>query len=366
MPANTIGEYFSVTTFGESHGPAVGAVIDGMPSGIQLDIQNDIQQYLDRRRPGSSSFVSPRKEKDQVEVLSGVFEGKTLGTPICLLVRNSDIRSQDYNNIKNIYRPSHGDYTWEAKFGIRDYRGGGRSSARETVARVAAGSLARKLLSLKGITVTASVIQIGEVAINRDNWQAANIHSNPFFSGDEGVVEDWKTLLEQLRQKGDSVGAKIEIIVSNMMPGLGEPVFDKLDAELAKALMSIPAVKSVEVGLGTKVVSACGSDVADEMIVKNESVAGKIEFLSNHSGGVQGGISNGNDIVLQISLKPTSSIAIPKQTVNQNLEPVSVKTFGRHDSCVGIRAVPIAEAMVAITLADLLLRHRARLSFDAL
>jgi chorismate synthase len=350
MAGNSIGKLFKVTTFGESHGVALGCVVDGVPPGLALT-ESDMQNDLDRRRPGSSRYTTQRREADQVKILSGVFEGVTTGTSIGLVIENTDQRSQDYSKIKDIFRPSHADYTYQNKYGKRDYRGGGRSSARETAMRVAAGAIAKKYLQEKlGITIRGYLAQMGDVKCELKDWQ--QVEHNPFFCADESKLEALEQLLRSLKKEGDSIGAKVCIIAENIPVGLGEPVFDKLDADLAHALMSINAVKGVEIGDGFAVVNKRGSENRDEITPKG--------FLSNHAGGILGGISSGQTISASIALKPTPSIEIPGQSVNILGESVEVSTHGRHDPCVGIRAVPIAEAMVAIVLMDHYLRYRAQ------
>ncbi|MWN89357.1 chorismate synthase [Gilliamella sp. Pra-s65] len=352
MAGNSIGKLFKVTTFGESHGIALGCVVDGVPPGLGLT-ESDMQYDLDRRRPGSSRYTTQRREADQVKILSGVFEGVTTGTSIGLLIENTDQRSQDYSKIKDIFRPSHADYTYQNKYGIRDYRGGGRSSARETAMRVAAGAIAKKYLQEKlGITIRGYLAQMGDVKCELKDWQ--QVEQNPFFCADESKLDELEQLLRTLKKEGDSIGAKVCIIAENIPVGLGDPVFDKLDAELAHALMSINAVKGVEIGDGFDVVNKRGSENRDEITPKG--------FLSNHAGGILGGISSGQTILASIALKPTPSIEIPGQSINVLGESVEVSTHGRHDPCVGIRAVPIAEAMVAIVLMDQYLRYRAQCS----
>ena len=350
MAGNSIGQLFKVTTFGESHGIALGCIVDGVPPGIPLT-EEDIQQDLDRRRPGTSRYTTQRREPDQVRILSGVFEGVTTGTSIGLLIGNTDQRSQDYGAIKDLFRPGHADYTYEQKYGLRDYRGGGRSSARETAMRVAAGAIAKKYLQMKhGIVVRGYLAQMGEVKCELRDWQ--QVGQNPFFSPDETTLEALDELLRGLKKEGDSIGAKVTVVAEGVPPGLGEPVFDRLDADLAHALMSINAVKGVEIGDGFAVVEQRGSEHRDE--IRHEG------FLSNHAGGVLGGISSGQTILANLALKPTSSITVPGKTITRTGEEVEMITKGRHDPCVGIRAVPIAEAMMAITLMDHLLRHRAQ------
>ncbi|OTQ55516.1 chorismate synthase [Gilliamella apis] len=352
MAGNSIGKLFKVTTFGESHGTALGCIVDGVPPGMNLS-ESDMQYDLDRRRPGSSRYTTQRREADQVKILSGVFEGVTTGTSIGLLIENTDQRSQDYSKIKDIFRPSHADYTYQKKYGIRDYRGGGRSSARETAMRVAAGAIAKKYLHEKlGITIRGYLAQMGYIECQLNDWQ--QVDQNPFFCPDESKLEALDQLLRQLKKEGDSVGAKVCIVAENVPVGLGEPVFDKLDADLAHALMSINAVKGVEIGDGFAAVNKRGSENRDEITPQG--------FLSNHAGGILGGISSGQTIISSIALKPTPSIEIAGQSININGESVEVSTHGRHDPCVGIRAVPIAEAMVAIVLMDHYLRYRAQCS----
>ncbi|PXZ08175.1 chorismate synthase [Gilliamella apicola] len=352
MAGNSIGKLFKVTTFGESHGTALGCVVDGVPPGMSLT-ESDMQHDLDRRRPGSSRYTTQRREADQVKILSGVFEGITTGTSIGLLIENTDQRSQDYSKIKDIFRPSHADYTYQKKYGIRDYRGGGRSSARETAMRVAAGAIAKKYLHEKlGITIRGYLAQMGDIECQLKDWQ--QVEQNPFFCPDESKLAALDELLRQLKKEGDSIGAKVSIVAEHVPVGLGEPVFDKLDADLAHALMSINAVKGVEIGDGFATVNKRGSENRDEITPQG--------FLSNHAGGILGGISSGQTIIANIALKPTPSIEIAGQSIDINGESVEVSTHGRHDPCVGIRAVPIAEAMVAIVLMDHYLRHRAQCS----
>ena len=358
MASNSFGKIFRYTTFGESHGPEIGCVIDGVPPGIKIT-EEDIQNDLNRRRPGSSKFVTQRKEKDIVRISSGTFEGKTTGTPIALLIKNEDQKSKDYEDIKNIYRPSHADYTYQEKYGIRDYRGGGRSSARETAMRVAAGAIAKKVLShvlSNKIQIIGSVIQLGNHKINKKNWNKNNINKNDFFCGDKDSVKIWENYLSDIRKKGLSCGAIIEIVAKNIPVGLGEPIYEKLDANIASALMSINAVKGVEIGDGFSVVELTGETNADEMrIGKNKEV----KFLSNHAGGILGGISSGQDIVSRFVVKPTSSILHSRKTIDKNKKETEIITKGRHDPCVGIRAVPVGEAMIAIVLADQALQYIA-------
>ena len=349
MSGNTYGKLFTVTTFGESHGLALGAIVDGCPPGIPLT-EEDLQADLDRRKPGTSRHTTQRREPDQVKILSGVFEGKTTGTPIGLLIENTDQRSKDYSNIASTFRPAHADYAYTQKYGFRDYRGGGRSSARETAMRVAAGAIAKKVLAQKGIEVRGYLSQLGPIKIEDFDW--SEVHNNPFFCPDASKVPAMEEYMDKLRKECNSIGAKISVVASGLMPGLGEPIFDRLDAELAHALMSINAVKGVEIGDGFDVVEQKGTEHRDEMTPDG--------FLSNHAGGVVGGISTGQDIIAHIALKPTSSMAIPGRSVDVDGNPIEVITKGRHDPCVGIRATPIAEAMMAIVLVDHLLRHRGQ------
>lgn len=350
MSGNSIGKLFTVTTFGESHGVALGCIVDGCPPGLALS-EDDLQRDLDRRKPGTSRHTTQRREADQVRILSGVFEGKTTGTPIGLLIENTDQRSKDYSDIAETFRPGHADYSYQQKYGIRDYRGGGRSSARETAMRVAAGAIAKKYLQqTQGIEIRGYLSQLGSIKIDKVDW--TEIGNNPFFCPDVDRVAELEAYMDALRKEGDSIGAKIEVIASHVPPGLGEPIFDRIDAELAHALMSINAVKGVEIGDGFDCVAAKGTAFRDEMTPEG--------FLSNHAGGILGGISTGQDIVARIALKPTSSLRIPGKTINLRGEAIEVVTKGRHDPCVGIRATPIAEAMMAITLMDHLLRHRAQ------
>ncbi|MCL9668146.1 chorismate synthase [Rosenbergiella epipactidis] len=350
MAGNTIGQLFRVTTFGESHGIALGCIVDGVPPGIPLT-EADLQHDLDRRRPGTSRYTTQRREPDQVKILSGVFEGKTTGTSIGLLIENTDQRSQDYGEIKELYRPGHADFTYDQKYGFRDYRGGGRSSARETAMRVAAGAIAKKYLQLQhNVVVRGYLAQMGDVCCELKDW--AQVEQNPFFSPDSDQLEALDALLRGLKKEGDSIGAKVSVVAENVPVGLGEPVFDRLDADLAHALMSINAVKGIEIGDGFEVVEQRGSQHRDE--IRQDG------FQSNHAGGILGGISSGQTITASIALKPTSSITVPGKTITRQGEEVDMITRGRHDPCVGIRAVPIAEAMTAIVLMDHLLRHRAQ------
>jgi chorismate synthase len=350
MSGNTFGRLFTVTTFGESHGPALGCVVDGCPPGLEL-AEADLQGDVDRRRTGTSKFVSQRREGDAVRILSGVFEGRTTGTPIGLLIENTDARPRDYEKIKDRFRPGHADYTYQQKYGFRDYRGGGRSSARETVMRVAAGAIARKYLAQRlGARIYGYMAQVGPLTLEPVNPDFAN--ENPFFCPDPSRIAELEALLWEVRGAGDSVGAKITVIASGIPPGLGEPVFERLDADIASAMMGINAVKAVELGAGTRAAGQKGSEHRDEITPQG--------FLSNHAGGVLGGISSGQDIIAHVTFKPTSSIQVPGRTINLAGEPVEVATTGRHDPCVGLRAVPIAEAMLAIVLMDHYLRHRGQ------
>ena len=356
MAGNTFGKLFAVTTFGESHGEALGCIIDGCPPGLSLT-EADIQIDLDRRKPGQSRYTTQRREEDQVRILSGVFEGKTTGTPIGMIIQNTDQRSKDYGNIKDVFRPAHADYTYMQKYGIRDYRGGGRSSARETAMRVAAGAVAKKVLrETWGIEVRGYLAQLGPITIDRVDWN--EIGNNPFFCADPSKVPAMEEYMQALNKEGNSIGAKITVVASNMVPGLGEPVFDRLDADLAHALMSINAVKGVEIGAGFAAVEQKGTEHRDEI-----TPAG---FLSNNAGGILGGISTGQDVIAHLALKPTSSLRIPGRSVDVHGNAVEVVTTGRHDPCVGIRATPIAEAMMALVLVDHALRHRGQNSDVAL
>lgn len=350
MSGNTFGTLFSVTSFGESHGPAIGCVVDGCPPGLAL-CEADIQAELDRRKPGTSRHVTQRREPDTVEILSGVFDGKTTGTPIGLLIRNQDQRSKDYGNIAETFRPGHADYAYTQKYGFRDYRGGGRSSARETAVRVAAGAIARKWLQQRfGVTIQGWMSQLGPIAI--PFVDAEEIEKNAFFTPNAAVVPQLEAFMDALRKSGDSIGARISVVARGVPPGWGEPVYDRLDAEIAHAMMGINAVKGVEIGAGFACVTQKGSEHGDEMTPEG--------FLSNNAGGVLGGISTGQDIVVSMAIKPTSSIRLPRRSVNIAGEAISVETHGRHDPCVGIRATPIAEAMLALVLMDHALRHRAQ------
>src|SRR5580692_4278985 len=350
MSGNTFGRLFTVTSFGESHGAALGCIVDGCPPGLALT-ETDLQPDVERRRTGTSQFTSQRREPDVVRILSGVFEGRTTGSPIGMLVDNSDARSRDYDRIKDRFRPGHADYTYQHKYGFRDYRGGGRSSARETVMRVAAGAVARKYLAQRlGARIFGYVSQVGPLLLDPVNPPFA--YENPFFCPDPARIAELEALLWEIRGAGDSIGAKLTIIASGMPPGLGEPVFERLDADIASAMMGINAVKAVELGAGTRAASQRGSEHRDELTPGG--------FLSNHAGGVLGGISSGQDIITHVTFKPTSSIQLPGRTINVAGEPVDVVTTGRHDPCVGLRAVPIGEAMLAIVLMDHYLRHRGQ------
>jgi chorismate synthase len=350
MSGNTLGKLYCVTSFGESHGPAIGCVVDGCPPGLSLT-EADIQRELDRRRPGTSRHVTQRQETDTVEILSGVFEGQTTGTPIGLLIRNTDQRSKDYGAIKDAFRPGHADYTYWQKYGVRDYRGGGRQSARETAVRVAAGAIAKKWLREKfSVNVRGFMSQLGTIPITFKSWDA--VGQNPFFSPDADVVGRLEAFMDALRKEGNSCGATITAVASNVPVGWGEPVYDKLDADIAYAMMSINAVKGVEIGAGFDSVAQKGSEHGDEMSPQG--------FLTNHAGGILGGISTGQDIVVNIAIKPTSSIRLPRHSIDKHGRSTIVETTGRHDPCVGIRATPIAEAMLAIVLMDHALRHRAQ------
>ncbi len=353
MAGNSFGELFRFTTFGESHGPAIGCVIDGTPPGLKLG-EDDLQVWLDKRRPGQSRFTTQRREADKARILSGTFSGKTTGTPIAVLIENTDARSKDYDAIKNLYRPGHADFTYDRKYGIRDYRGSGRASARETACRVAAGGVARKILGSK-IKVRGALVQMGPHGIDRNKWRWRQIDKNPFWCPDAEAAEHWAAYLDGVRKAGSSTGAVVEIVASGVPVGLGDPVYGKLDADIAKALMSINAVKGVEIGAGFEAARLSGEENADEMRMKD----GRPEFLSNKAGGILGGISSGQDVVARFAVKPTSSILSPRDTVTTKGRNAKVSTKGRHDPCVGIRAVPVGEAMVACVLADHLLRHRA-------
>ncbi|PTQ65153.1 chorismate synthase [Nitrosomonas oligotropha] len=350
MSGNTLGTLFTVTSFGESHGPAIGCIVDGCPPGLAISTE-EIQLELDRRKPGTSRHVTQRRESDTVEILSGVFEGQTTGTPIALLIRNEDQRSKDYSKIMDTFRPGHADYTYWQKYGIRDYRGGGRASARETAVRVAAGAIAKKWLNQKyGIVIRGYMAQLGPVQIPFKQWD--DVQQNPFFVADSSYTEQLETFMDQLRKSGDSVGAKISVVAQGVPVGWGEPVYDRLDAEIAYAMMNINAVKGVEIGAGFASVTQKGTEHSDEMTPDG--------FLSNNAGGILGGISTGQDIVAHVAIKPTSSIRLGRHSIDKSGAPVIVETHGRHDPCVGIRATPIVEAMLALVLMDHALRHRAQ------
>ena len=349
MAGNSIGKLFIVTSFGESHGPAIGCVVDGCPPGLELAAA-DLQPDLDRRRPGTSRFTTQRQEADEVRILSGVFEGKTTGTPIGLMIENTDQRSRDYSDIKDSFRPMHADYTYVHKYGERDYRGGGRASARETAMRVAAGGIAKKYLARQGITIRGYLAQLGPIKAEQLDWDT--VETNPFFCPDPDKVAEMEKFMAALSKDGDSIGARINVVASGVMPGLGEPIFDRLDADIAGAMMSINAVKAVEIGAGFAAVEARGSEHRDAITPGG--------FIGNNAGGVLGGISSGQDITVSMALKPTSSIRLPGASIDVAGNPIDVVTHGRHDPCVGIRATPIAEAMLAIVLMDHLLRHRGQ------
>ena len=355
MSGNGFGHLFRFTTFGESHGPAIGCVVDGTPPRIPLS-EPDIQYWLDRRRPGQSRFTTQRKEPDEVKILSGVFEGQTTGAPIGLLIENIDQRSKDYGDIAEKFRPGHADYTYWKKYGIRDYRGGGRSSARETAMRVAAGAIARKVLG-DSVRIRGALVQLGPHHIDRDSWDWDAVEDNPFWCPDRKASQGWEGSLDEIRKAGSSIGAVVEVVAEGAPVGLGAPVYDKLDADLAKAMMSINAVKSVEIGAGLAAAALTGEENADEMRMSPD---GEPVFTSNNAGGILGGISSGQDIVVRFAVKPTSSILTPRKTVTLDGKDSDILTKGRHDPCVGIRAVPVGEAMMACVLADHLLRHRAQ------
>jgi chorismate synthase len=352
MASNSFGNLFRFTTWGESHGEAIGCVIDGCPSLIPLS-ESDIQPFLDKRKPGQSKFTTQRREPDQVKILSGVFEGKTTGTPISLIIYNEDQKSKDYGDIKDKYRPSHADFTYDAKYGIRDYRGGGRSSARETAMRVAAGAIARKILAAQGVRITGYLVQVGDD--RADKRDLKQIGKNPFWAPDAKAAERWAATLDKARKSGSSLGAVIEVVAEGVPVGLGDPIYNKLDAKLAEAMMSINAVKGVEIGDGFAAASLRGEENADRMRMKGKKVA----FESNHAGGILGGISTGQPVVVRFAVKPTSSILTPVETVTKPGKNTDIVTKGRHDPCVGIRAVPIGEAMMACVLADALLSWKA-------
>lgn len=360
MSHNSFGHLFRVTTWGESHGPSLGCVVDGCPPRIPIS-EDMIQQWMEKRRPGQSRFTTQRKEPDQVKILSGVFPDEetgqlmTTGTPISLMIENVDQRSKDYSEIKERFRPGHADYTYDAKYGIRDYRGGGRSSARETAARVAAGAIAREVI--KPMLVRGALVQIGDIHIDRSRWDWDEVNNNPFFCPDPVVAKEWETYLDSIRKSGSSIGAVIEVVADNVPVGLGAPVYGKLDQDIASAFMSINAVKGVEIGNGFEAARLSGEENADEMRMSDD---GKPMFLSNKAGGVLGGISSGEPVVARFAVKPTSSILNTRKSITRSGEEVDVRTKGRHDPCVGIRAVPIGEAMMACVLADHLLRHRGQ------
>ena len=359
MSHNTFGHMFRMTTWGESHGPAIGCVVDGCPPGIPVS-EDEIQTFLDKRRPGQSRYTTQRQEPDQVRILSGVFTDEsgvqvTTGTPIALEIQNMDARSKDYGDIKDKYRPGHADFTYRAKYGVRDWRGSGRASARETATRVAAGAIARKVVP--GLTVRAALVQVGPHKIERANWDWAEVDRNPFFAPDAQAAAQWAEFLDGVRKRGSSVGAVIEVVAEGVPPGLGAPIYAKLDQDIASGLMSINAVKGVEIGAGFESASLTGEENADEMRMLKD---GGHEFLSNHAGGILGGISTGQPVIARFAVKPTSSILTPRRTVDTNGNDTDVSTKGRHDPCVGIRAVPIGDAMVALVLADHYLRHRGQ------
>ncbi len=358
MAGNAFGQAFRYTTWGESHGPAIGCVVDGVPPGMPLS-EADIQPWLDRRRPGQSRHTTQRKEPDKARILSGVFEGLTTGTPLAVVVENKDVRSKDYDAIKDKFRPGHAEYAYWKKYGHYDTRGGGRSSARETAMRVAAGAIARKVLDhllAAPVSIRAALVRMGPHALERARWDWAEVENNPFWCPDPEAAKHWEDFLDNVRKDGSSTGAVIEVVAAGVPAGLGEPVYDKLDADLAKAMMSINAVKSVEIGVGLGAAALSGEENADEMRMAGEAV----EFLSNNAGGILGGISTGQDVVVRFAVKPTSSILTPRKTVDRFGQNTEISTKGRHDPCVGIRAVPIGEAMMAIVLTDHLLRHRGQ------
>ena len=359
MSHNTFGKMLRLTTWGESHGEAIGCVLDGCPPNIELSIE-EIQSYMDKRKPGQSKYTTQRKEDDKVEILSGTIKSDTgnyltTGTPISLVIKNKDQRSRDYGEINDKFRPGHADFTYIKKYGLRDYRGGGRSSARETAMRVAGGAIARKIIP--NIKIRAALVQMGPYQINRNNWDWDLIDKNPFFCPDSEIIETWGNYLQKIRKDGDSTGAIIEVIAENVPSGLGEPIYGKLDQEIASGIMSINAVKAVEIGAGFETASMTGSQNADEIVMNN----GNVEFLSNNAGGILGGISTGQDIVVRFAVKPTSSILKPVKTIDINEKETEITTRGRHDPCVGIRAVPIGEAMLALTLADNFIRNRGQI-----
>lgn len=359
MSINSFGRLFTVTTWGESHGPALGATVDGCPPGVPLDAEM-LQHWLDMRKPGQNKYTTQRREPDAVEILSGVFEGQTTGTPIQLMIRNTDQRSKDYSDIMEKFRPGHADITYWQKYGIRDYRGGGRSSARETAARVAAGGVARAALKMlvPDLEITGCMVQMGPHKINRDSWDWGQIAQNPFWTPDAQAAADWAAYLDELRKSGNSVGAVIEVIAKGAPAGLGAPVYGKIDTDIATAMMSINAVKGVEIGAGMGAAELTGEDNADEIFMGND---GKPVYSSNHAGGVLGGISTGQDLVCRFAVKPTSSILKPRQTITKSGQPAEIITKGRHDPCVGIRAVPVGEAMMACVVLDHVLLHRGQI-----
>jgi len=351
MSGNTFGKILKLTSWGESHGEAIGGVLDGVPSNIEIS-ENDINYYMEKRRPKGTIGTTTRNESDRVKILSGIFEGKTTGTPISFIIENEDVSGKDYSKIKNLFRPGHADYTYFMKYENRDYRGGGRASARETAVRVAAGAIARKIIP--HMHIKGGLIQIGNIKIDESNWDDNEINNNSFFCPDPNVVPKWEKLLEEIRISGDSIGAMVKIIATNVDIGLGEPVYNKLDAELASAIMGINAVKSVEIGAGCDVARMKGSENCDSMRSENE----KVIFGSNNAGGILGGISTGQDIIIKFAVKPTSSIAIEQNTITKDLKNTKISTLGRHDVCVGIRSVPVGEAMVALVLADYYLLNK--------
>ncbi|MEP2182781.1 chorismate synthase [Roseibium sp.] len=358
MASNSFGEVFRFSTWGESHGPAIGCVVDGVPPRLPVS-ETDIQFYLDRRKPGQNRFTTQRQEPDQVKILSGVFEGQTTGTPIGLMIENTDQRSKDYGDIISRFRPGHADFTYEAKYGIRDYRGGGRSSARETAMRVAAGAIARKIINARlgnAFHLRGALVQVGPHKVDRDNWDWEEVERNPFWSPDAKAAEVWTDYLDGVRKAGSSAGAVIGIVAEGVPAGLGEPIYGKLDSDLAAAMMTINAVKGVEIGDGFAAAEIPGHEAADEMRMDGDNPV----FLSNHAGGVLGGISSGQPVVVRFAVKPTSSILTPRRSIDKNGDEVDVVTKGRHDPCVGIRAVPVGEAMMACVLADHLMRHAAQ------
>ena len=355
MSNNSFGKLFSFTSWGESHGKAIGCVVDGVPPLIDLS-ESDIQPYLDKRKPGQSRFTTQRKESDTVEILSGVFEGKTTGTPISLIIYNEDQRSRDYGDIKDKYRPGHADFTYNAKYGIRDYRGGGRSSARETAMRVAAGAIARKALG-ESIKIRAALVQIGEKKIDRENWNWDEVNNNPFFCPDAKAAKEWESYVDKIRKNGSSIGAVIEVVAEGVPAGWGDPIYNKLDSNITSALMSINAVKAVEIGAGMKAAELTGEENADEIRIDDQQ---NPVFLSNNAGGILGGISSGQPIVARFAVKPTSSILTTRKTIDSNNNETEILTKGRHDPCVGIRAIPIAEAMVACVLTDHMMLQKAQ------